>query len=150
MQNHLEVIYKILIYFQGSSYIGLFFKKNELKDLDIFIDANWAGLVEDMRPTIGYCTLVFGKLVSWRSKKQNVVVRSSAKVEFRAIAQRICETLWLRKLLMELQVSIKPSTKLIFDNKTAINISHNHVQHDKTKHVKINISKISKIKLKME
>ena len=62
----------------------------------------------DRRSTSGYCTFVGGNLVSWRSKKQSVVARSSAEAEFRALALRICETLWVEKLLQELKVHSSP------------------------------------------
>ncbi len=66
-----------------------------------------------------------------------MVARSSAEAEFRAVAQGICEGLWLRKLLEELKVMVRAPIKLFCDNKAAINISHNPVQHDRTKHVEI-------------
>ncbi|XP_024018583.1 uncharacterized protein LOC112090760 [Morus notabilis] len=72
-----------------------------------------------------------------RSKKQNVVAQSSAEAEFRAVAQGICEVLWLRKLLEELQVTVEFPVKLYCENKSAINISLNPVQHDRTKHVEV-------------
>jgi len=96
-----------------------------------------AGSIDDRRSTTGYCTFVWGNLVTWRSKKQSVVARSSAEAEFRAVAQGICEGLWLKKLLEEVNVSIKPPIKLYCDNKAAINISLNPVQHDRTKHVEV-------------
>lgn len=76
-------------------------------------------------------------LVTWRSKKQNVVARSYAEAEFRAVAQGICEGLWLQRLLGELQVDLELPIKLYCDNKAAINISLNPVQHDRTKHVEV-------------
>ena len=72
-----------------------------------------------------------------RSKKQNVVARSSAKVEFRAMASGICELLWLQKIMMELRLPFKTPMKLYCDNKTTISIANNLVQHDRTKHVEI-------------
>ena len=57
----------------------------------------------DRRSTIGYCTFIGGNLVTWRSKKQNVVVRSSAESEFRATAQGLCELLWLKIILDDLE-----------------------------------------------
>ena len=58
----------------------------------------------------------------WRSKKQNVVVRSSAKAEFRLIAHGICEVLWIKKVLEELKITIHPPAMMYCDNKAAISI----------------------------
>ena len=66
-----------------------------------------------------------------------MVARSSAEAEFRAITQGICEGLWLRKLLEDLQVTVKFPIKLFCDNKAAISISLNPVQHDWTKHIEV-------------
>ena len=80
---------------------------------------------------------VGGNLVSWRSKKQNVVTRSSAEAEYRAIAQGVCEVIWLKKLLEELRITVPKPIRLYTDSKAAIAIAHNPVQHDRTKHVEI-------------
>ena len=89
----MEAIYRILKYLKRTPRKGLFFKKNEVKSVEAFTDADWAGFVDDKRSTFVYCTLVWGNLVTWRSKKQTVVTQSSAKAEFRAVAQGICELL---------------------------------------------------------
>ena len=91
----------------------------------------------DRKSTSGYCTLLGGNLVTWRSKKQNVVARSIAESEFRSIAQGICELLWLKIILNDLRVKWERPMKLYSDNKSAINIAHNPIQHDRTKHIKI-------------
>ena len=90
--------------------------------MEVFTNADWAGSVEHKRSTTGYCTYVWGNLVTWRSKKQNFIARSSAEVEFRAIAQGMCEGLWIKKLLEELRITMKPSIKLYYDNK-----NHKHI-----------------------
>ena len=100
--------------------------------------------MEDRRSTSSYCTFVWGNLVTWRSKKQTVVARSSAKVELQAIAHGICELLWLRRLLEELRVIRIMPTKMYCDNKATINISHNPVHHDRTKHVEVDCHLIKK------
>ena len=115
----------------------LFFKKNNCREVEIFTDADWAGSKEDRRSTTGYCTFVWGNLVTWRSEEQSVVSRSSAEAELRAVAQGICEGLWIRKVLEDVQQTMTFPIKLYCDNKAAINISHNLVQHDRTKHVEI-------------
>ena len=84
--------------------------------MEAYIDANYAGSPVDRRSTSGYCTFLGGNLVSWRSKKQNVVARSSAEAEFRAMAQGICELLWLRILLNDLQIKGNEPMRLYCDN----------------------------------
>ena len=74
-------------------------------------------------------------LATWRSKKQNVVSRSSAEAEFRAMAQGVCELLWMKIILDDLK--IKYEVPMAFNNKSAISIAHNVVQHDRTKHIEI-------------
>ena len=74
---------------------------------------------------------------TWKSKKQPVVARSSAEAKFRAMAQGICELLWIKIILGDLGVQWEGSMKLYCDNKSAINIAHNPVQHDRTKHVEV-------------
>ena len=76
-------------------------------------------------------------MVTWRSKKQNVVARSSVEAEFRAVAQGICEVRWLKRLLEELKVIKHLPIKVFCDNKAAIAIAHNPVLHDRTKHVEV-------------
>lgn len=71
------------------------------------------------------------------NKKKNEVARSSAEAEFRSMAQGICELLWMKILLDDLKIKYEGSMKLFCDNKSAICIAHNCVQHDRTKHIQI-------------
>jgi hypothetical protein len=80
---------------------------------------------------------VGGNLVTWKSKKQNVVSLSSAESEFRGMVKAICELLWLRKFLTELGFPPKSEMQLFCDNKASIEMAHNPVQHERTKHVEI-------------
>ena len=102
-----------------------------------FTDADWACDVIDRRYTSGYFTFVGGNLVTWWSKKQNVVSQSSAEAEYRGMAHGVCEILWLRKLLWSLCFKQKEAMKLYCDNKSAREIAKNPVQHDMTKHVEV-------------
>ncbi|RVW17867.1 Retrovirus-related Pol polyprotein from transposon RE1 [Vitis vinifera] len=83
---HLEAVYRILRYLKSTPGKGLFFKKSEQKTIEAYTDADWAGSVTDRRSTSGYCTYIWGNLVTWRSKKQRLVARSSAEAEYRAMA----------------------------------------------------------------
>ena len=80
------------------------FKKNDTLDLEAYSEADYASSIVDRRSTTRYCTFLGGNLVTWRSKKQNVVVRLSTESEFRAIAQGLCEVLWLMIILDDLRI----------------------------------------------
>eukprot|EP00252_Welwitschia_mirabilis_P002409 TRINITY_DN1235_c0_g1_i6.p1 TRINITY_DN1235_c0_g1~~TRINITY_DN1235_c0_g1_i6.p1 ORF type:complete len:1428 (+),score=264.56 TRINITY_DN1235_c0_g1_i6:585-4868(+) len=136
-ESHMQAVFRILKYLKSAPGKGLLFSKNGHLKIEAYTDADWAGCPDDRRSTTGYCTILGGNLVTWRSKKQSVVARSSAEAEYRAMAQGICELLWLRKLMEELQLSSMESLCLYCDNKAAISIAHNPVQHDRTKHIEI-------------
>ena len=105
--------------------------------MEAYTDVDCVGLVNDRRSTICYCTFVRGNLVTWRSKKQPVVIRSSIEAEFRALVQGICEVLWMKNLLKELLLEHKGPTTIHCDNKATISIAHNPYQHNRTKHVEV-------------
>ncbi|RVW76743.1 Retrovirus-related Pol polyprotein from transposon TNT 1-94 [Vitis vinifera] len=136
-EKHMTAVIRILRYLKMTPGKGLFFQRTTKKEIEIFSDADWAGSVTDRRSTSGYCSFVWGNLVTWRSKKQSVVARSSAEAEFRVMAQGICEGIWLNRLLEELRVPLKHPMVLYCDNQAAISIAKNLVHHDRTKHVEI-------------
>lgn len=80
--------------------------------------------------TMGYCTFLGEKLVTWRSKKQNVVASLSAVAEFRAMTLGVCELLWPKIILQDLKFLWEGPMKLYCSNKSAINIEHNPMQED--------------------
>jgi hypothetical protein len=135
--GHMELVYRILRYLKGTPGRGLWFRKNGHLDLEGYCDADWASSRDDRRSTSGYCVFVGGNLVSWRSKKQAVVARSTAEAEYRAMALSLCEMLWLKGLLKELRLLRNETMMLHCDNIAAINIANNPVQFDRTKHVEI-------------
>ncbi|WKA07496.1 hypothetical protein VitviT2T_025316 [Vitis vinifera] len=137
-EQHMNVIMRILRYLKNAPGKGILFAKNvDHQSIEVYTDADWAGAVDDRRSTSGYFTFVGGNLVTWKSKKQNVVARSSAEAEFRGMALGLCETLWLRILLQDLGYLSRQPIRLFCDNKVACDIAHNPVQHDRTKHVDV-------------
>ena len=109
---HFEAVYRILKYLKGTPGKGLLFKPQGHLQIEAYTDADWAGSIVDRRSTSGYCSFAGGNLVTWRSKKQNMVARSSAKAEFRTVAHGICEIMWIRRLLEELQATKSSPMKL--------------------------------------
>ena len=66
-----------------------------------------------------------------------MVARSSAEVEFKAMAQGVCELSWMKIILGDLKIKYEALMGLVCDNKSAISIAHNPVQYDRTKHIEI-------------
>lgn len=128
--THMEAVSRILRYLKGCLGKGLLYTRQGNVQVEGYTDADWAGSLDDRRSTSGYCTFVGGNLVSWRSKKQSVVARSIAEAEFRAMAHGVCELLWLQILLTELRLYRHTPLMLYCDNKAAIDIANNPVQHD--------------------
>ena len=89
------------------------------------------------RSTTGYCTLLEGNLVTWRSKKQGVVSKSSTETEFHALSSGLDEVLWIRRILKELKILLEEPIKILCDNKSPICIAQNPMYHDQIKHVDI-------------
>ena len=136
-EHHMNAVMRILRYLKGSPSKGILFNKNNHLRVEGYTDADWTGSSDDRRSTSGYFTFVRGNLVTWRSKKQNVVARSSVEAEYRGMALGICEILWLKLLLRDLGIKHDQPMKLFCDNKVARDIAHNPVQHDRTKNVEV-------------
>ncbi|PRQ56213.1 putative RNA-directed DNA polymerase [Rosa chinensis] len=137
-ESHMDAVMRILKYLKSAPGRGVLFSKHSnILEVCGFTDADWAGNITDRRSTSGYFTFVGGNLVTWKSKKQKVVARSSAEAEYRGMAHGVCELLWLRNLLRDLGFKLKSTMQLYCDNKAAIDISQNPVQHDRTKHVEV-------------
>ncbi|KAL4037013.1 hypothetical protein IC575_000596 [Cucumis melo] len=136
-EKHMEVVNRILRYLKNTPGKGLVFRKTNRKTVEAYTDSDWTGSIVDRKSTSNYCTFVWDNLVTWRSKKQSVVARSSAKAKYRAMSLGICEEIWLQKILSYLHQECETPLKLFCDNKAAISIANNPVQHDRTKHVEI-------------
>ncbi|RVW82205.1 Retrovirus-related Pol polyprotein from transposon RE2 [Vitis vinifera] len=135
--NHWDVVIRILRYIKGTSGQGMLYEDKGHTQIVGYTDADWASSPSDRCSTSGYCVFIGGNLISWKSKKQIVVARSSAKVEYRAMALAICELIWLRQLLQELRFGKDEHIKLVCDNQAVLHIASNLVFHERTKHIEV-------------
>ncbi|KAJ9560758.1 LOW QUALITY PROTEIN: hypothetical protein OSB04_005918, partial [Centaurea solstitialis] len=136
---HLNALKRILRYLKGTLSHGLHIKASAVDRLVAYSDADWAGCPTTRRSTSGFCVYLGDNLVSWSSKRQHVVSRSSAEAEYRGIANVVAETAWLRNLLLELSCPLSRATVVFCDNVSAMYLASNPVQHQRTKHVEIDL-----------
>lgn len=119
---------------------GIFFKKDRLRGIEIYMDADHGKDLENRRSTRGYFTFLWGNLITWRSKKKIIIIivpQSSTKAKARAFAHRVCEGIWLMRLLKELKDGYQLPTQLWCDSMFALQMVNNHVHYDRTKHMEI-------------
>ncbi|KAM0042542.1 putative RNA-directed DNA polymerase [Helianthus debilis subsp. tardiflorus] len=124
---------------QGTLDHGLHISVSPSSSLVAYSDADWGGCPDSRRSTSGYCVFLGDNLVSWSSKRQNTISRSSAEAEYRGVANAVAETTWLRNLLLELHVTVQRASIIYCDNVSAVYLSANPVQHQRTKHVEMDI-----------
>jgi hypothetical protein len=86
-------------------------KRNNTNTICDYSNADWAGSF-DRKSTTDFCTFVGGNLVTWKSKKQNVMARSSAKVEYRAMTSTVSELTWIKQVLTDLNIKIEKPMKI--------------------------------------
>ncbi|KAJ0810676.1 putative RNA-directed DNA polymerase [Helianthus annuus] len=136
-QKHMDAAMRVLRYLKATPGQGIFFPKEGGTDLVAYCDADWMGCSLTRRSRTGYVLLLGGAPISWKSKKQSVVSRSSAEAEYRAMANATSEILWMRWLLEGLETKQHDSTPLYCDNNAARHIANNPVFHERTKHVEM-------------
>ncbi|GKA69529.1 ribonuclease H-like domain-containing protein [Tanacetum coccineum] len=130
---------RIMRYVQGTWRLGLSVICFATTSLVGYTDADWAGCPSTRRSTSGYWCFACDKpfVVVWLY--DNTIFRSRLKAEYRGVAKVVAKTAWIRNLLHELHSSLLTATLVYCDNVSAVYMSANPVQHQRTKHIKIDI-----------
>ena len=127
---------RILRYLAYTPTLGLWYPKGSEFDLVGFSDADYASDKVDRKSTSGTCHFLGRSLAWWSSKKQNCVSLSTAESEYIAAGSCCAQLLWMKQTLKDYGIHLK-QVPLYCDNKSAIKIANNPVQHSKTKHIEI-------------
>ncbi|XP_060211926.1 secreted RxLR effector protein 161-like [Lycium barbarum] len=136
-QSHWEAALRVVRYIKEVPGLGLLMPSESTNELVAYCDSDWGGCLESRRSVTGYLVKLGEALISWKSKKQETVSRSSAEAEFRSMASCAAEVTWLVGILKELGVQIDLPVSMICDSKAAIQIAANPIFHERTKHIDI-------------
>ena len=134
---HVQALHHVLRYVSHTLGQGILLCATDHLSLKAYSDSDWATCPNTRRSVTGYVLLLGKSLVSWKSKKQSTLSRSSSEAEYRTMAAASSETTWLVRLLTELGVTNLQPVTLYCDNQSAIHIGKNPVFHERTKHIEI-------------
>ncbi|MCH87512.1 LTR retrotransposon like protein, partial [Trifolium medium] len=136
-QEHWDAALRVVRYLKGNPGQGILLRADCDLQLSAWCDSDWAGCPLTRRSLTGWFVLLGHSPISWKTKKQHTVSRSSAEAEYRSMAAAICELKWLKALLISLGVAHALPMKLYCDSQAALHIAANPVFHERTKHIEI-------------
>lgn len=153
---HWKCLKCIFCYLQGTIEAGLYLKASPLLStsgpflpLFGFSNAYWAACYDDCKSIGGHCVFLGESLVSWSSRKQQAVARSSTKSKYRSLYNLAAKVLWIRSLLNEINLPFPTACILWCDNLSTGSLANNPIFHACTKHIELDIHFIrDKIQLK--
>ncbi|GJT79377.1 retrovirus-related pol polyprotein from transposon TNT 1-94 [Tanacetum coccineum] len=134
--SYLEAVKPIFRYIKGTMHLGLWYPKGTGIETIVYADSDHARDYVDRKSTSGICTFVGCCLTSWFSKKQTALAISTTEAEYISAGKACQQALWMKQALIDYDVRLD-DVLFMCDNKGAIDLSKNSVQHSRTKHIKI-------------
>ncbi|GJU52225.1 copia protein, partial [Tanacetum coccineum] len=135
-KKHFEAIKRVFRYLKGTIHMGLWYPKDNAMSLTAYADADHAGCQDSRRSTSGSAQFLGDRLVSWSSKKQRSTAISTTEAEYIAMSGCCAQILWMRSQLKDYGFDFN-KIPLYCDNKSAIALCCNNVQHSRSKHIDI-------------
>ncbi|GKC85456.1 retrovirus-related pol polyprotein from transposon TNT 1-94, partial [Tanacetum coccineum] len=135
-EKQLNTVKWIFRYLKGTINMGLSYSKDTGMYLTAYADADHAGCQDTRRSTSGSAQFLVDKLVSWSSKKQKSTAISSTEAKYIALSRCCAQILWMRSQLTDYAFQFN-KIPLYCDNKSAIALCCNNVQHSRAKHIDV-------------
>ena len=135
--DHWDAALRVVRYLKGTPGQGILLRSDSDLSLQGWCDSDWAACPITRKSVTGWLVFLGHSPISWKTKKQNTVSRSSAEAEYRSMAAITCELKWLKGLLLSLGVHHPKAIRLFCDSQSALHIAKNPVFHERTKHIEV-------------
>ncbi|XP_020272454.1 uncharacterized protein LOC109847633 [Asparagus officinalis] len=135
--HHLGAAKTILCYIVGTVDFGIWYSRVSNFKLCGFTDSDWASCLDGGKSTSGHVFSLGSGVISWSSKKQEIVTLSSSEAEYVAATAAVCQAIWLRRLLTDFYQIQEGATQVFCDNRATISMARNPAFHSRTKHIDI-------------
>ncbi|GJR80994.1 hypothetical protein Tco_0151779 [Tanacetum coccineum] len=145
-EMHLHAVKRIFKYLRGTVNRGLWYLKDSSIALTAYADADHMGCQDTRRSTSGSMQLLGDRLVSWLSKRQKSTAISSTEAEYIALSGCCAQVLWMRSQLTDYGIGFN-KILMYCDNKSAIALCCNNIQHSRSKHNDIRFHFIKEIEI---
>lgn len=136
-KSHMEAALRVVKYVKNQPGQGVLLFSNTDDRISAYCDADWASCSMTRRSVTGYFVKVEESLVSWKSKKQTTVSKSSTEAEFRILTAVTAELVWILGLMKEDGNEVVLPVDVFSDSKSALQIAANPIYHERTKHIDI-------------
>ncbi|KAM1978239.1 hypothetical protein ACFX16_014949 [Malus domestica] len=134
---HLSLVKRIFRFLQGTIKCGLTFTSGSGLHLRGYSDSDWAADVNTRRSITGHVVYLGDNPISWQSKKQTSISRSSTEAEYKALARAAADMAWIRLILKDVSAILPSPPQLFCDNQSVIALSLNPIHHSRIKHLEI-------------
>ncbi|GJZ52741.1 retrovirus-related pol polyprotein from transposon TNT 1-94 [Tanacetum coccineum] len=132
--THLEGVKRIFRYIRGTTHLGLWYPKGTGIETIVYEDSDHTGDYIDHKSTRGVCTFMRCFLTSWFAKKQTALAISTTEAEYVSAGKACQQALWMKQALIDCDIRLD-DILIMCDNKGAIDLRKNPVQHSRTKHI---------------
>lgn len=134
---HWQLVKRLLRYLSGTLYESLLLHRHSPSTVHAYSDADWGGNKDDLSSTSAYVVYLGRNPISWSSKKQRTIARSSTEAEYRSVADTASELSWVCSLLSELHFPVNVAPVIYCDNLGATQLCSNPVFHSRMNHIAI-------------
>lgn len=134
---HWDAALRVVRYLKSNPGQGILLSSTSSLSLSAYCDADWASCPLTRRSLTAYFVFLGDSPISWKTKKQPTVSRSSAEAEYRSIAATTCELKWLRGLLSTFGIVQPSPMRISCDSQSALHLAQNPIFHERTKHIEV-------------